>query len=75
MLPTTGLMDHWALTAPPPPIPPEPPEAENCWVSEAVSETCVGNTLIEDETLGVKEIVACADCVGSARLVAVKLTV
>ena len=31
MFPTTGLIDHWTLTGPPPPSPPDE-SAENCCV-------------------------------------------
>ncbi len=57
MLPTAGLIDHCALTGPPPPRPPDE-SAENCCVWEAPSEMSAGLTLSVAAALAVSDIVA-----------------
>ena len=65
--PTKGLMDQVTAVL----VLPDT-AAANCWVWEAVSETLPGVT--ERATVGEREMVAVADLVESAVLVAVTLT-
>jgi hypothetical protein len=70
MLPTAGLIDHWALT-----FPPVFTLAENCCAWEADNETWAGLTLSDEGAVAVSEIITVAVFVGSAWLVAMSAIV